>query len=39
MGVMLIPLNARLGLINSSQLDEDDETCDIAIEETEEDNL
>ena len=39
MGMVLIPLNARLALINSSKLDDDDETCDAAIEEADEDTL
>ena len=36
---MLIPLNARLAIINSSQLDDELETCENSIEEQEEDNL
>ena len=36
---MLVPLHARLNLVNLSQLDEDLETTETAIEEADDDSL
>ena len=36
---MLVPLHARLAMVNLSQLDEDLETIENAIEEADEDSL